>query len=95
MGRRILVSAGEASGDLYASLVVRELRRRLPGTEFFGCTGPRLRAAGVEATSHVVLGAPHGFESWAADSPPSRAFVRAAQNWLDQALALPTASYSG
>src|SRR3954464_8404576 len=45
----ILVSAGEASGDLYASLVVEELRRALPGTEFFGCTGPRLRAAGVRA----------------------------------------------
>ena len=36
----ILVSAGEASGDLYASLVVEELRRILPDTAFFGCTGP-------------------------------------------------------
>jgi lipid-A-disaccharide synthase len=48
MPRKILVSAGEASGDLYASLVVEELRRRWPDAEFFGCTGPRLRAAGVE-----------------------------------------------
>jgi lipid-A-disaccharide synthase len=48
MPRKILVSAGEASGDLYASLVVEELRRRYPDAEFFGCTGPRLRAAGVE-----------------------------------------------
>jgi hypothetical protein len=30
MGRKILVSAGEASGDLYASLVVQELRRIWP-----------------------------------------------------------------
>ena len=56
----ILVSAGEASGDLYASLVVEELRRTLPGTEFFGCTGPRLRAAGVrtvvDAASLAVVG---------------------------------------
>ena len=44
---KILVSAGEASGDLYASLVIQELRRILPDVEFFGCTGPRLRAAGV------------------------------------------------
>nr|Q02AZ6.1 RecName: Full=Lipid-A-disaccharide synthase [Candidatus Solibacter usitatus Ellin6076] len=44
---KILVSAGEASGDLYASLVVQELRRIMPDAEFFGCTGPRLRAAGV------------------------------------------------
>jgi lipid-A-disaccharide synthase len=48
MRPRILVSAGEASGDLYASLVVEELRRIWPEAEFFGCTGPRLRSAGVE-----------------------------------------------
>src|SRR5260370_18045160 len=56
----ILVSAGEASGDLYASLVVEELRRILPDTGFFGCTGPRLRAAGVQtivdAASLAVVG---------------------------------------
>jgi lipid-A-disaccharide synthase len=60
MSRKILVSAGEASGDLYASLVVQELRRRLPEAGFFGCTGPRLRAAGVEtivdAASLAVVG---------------------------------------
>jgi lipid-A-disaccharide synthase len=48
MKRKILVSAGEASGDLYASLLVEELRRIWPEAEFFGCTGPKLRAAGVE-----------------------------------------------
>jgi lipid-A-disaccharide synthase len=49
MGRKILVSAGEASGDLYASLVVERLRALWPEAEFFGCAGPRLRAAGVRA----------------------------------------------
>jgi len=44
---RILVSAGEASGDHYAAGVVRHLRRMLPETEFFGCTGAEMRAAGV------------------------------------------------
>ncbi|HWQ53909.1 MAG TPA: lipid-A-disaccharide synthase [Bryobacteraceae bacterium] len=57
---KILVSAGEASGDLYAALLVAELRRRWPGAEFFGCTGPRLRAAGVrtvvDAASLAVVG---------------------------------------
>src|ERR1022692_3218499 len=60
MARKILVSAGEASGDLYASLVVEELRRLMPGADFFGCTGPRLRAAGVrtvvDAASLAVVG---------------------------------------
>src|ERR1035441_2534572 len=60
MHPKILVSAGEASGDLYASLVVAELRRIWPDAEFFGCTGPRLRAAGVrtvvDAASLAVVG---------------------------------------
>ena len=60
MHRKILVSAGEASGDLYASLVVAELRQIWPDAEFFGCTGPCLRAAGVrtvvDAASLAVVG---------------------------------------
>jgi lipid-A-disaccharide synthase len=46
--RTLLISAGEASGDRYASLLVEELRRRHPELEFFGCAGARLREAGVE-----------------------------------------------
>lgn len=45
----VLVSAGEASGDYYAAELVRELRRRWPQCQFFGCAGPRLREAGAEA----------------------------------------------
>lgn len=44
---RILISAGEASGDLYASRVVEALRVRFPEAEFFGVAGPRMQAAGV------------------------------------------------
>jgi lipid-A-disaccharide synthase len=46
---RILVSAGEASGDLYAAHLVEAVRRRHPDLTFAGCAGPRMRAAGVEA----------------------------------------------
>lgn len=49
MGLNILVSAGEASGDLYAANLVQALRRREPDARFFGCAGPRLTEAGVEA----------------------------------------------
>ncbi len=49
MGQNILVSAGEASGDYYASLLVADLRRLWPGARFFGCAGPRMRQGGVEA----------------------------------------------
>jgi lipid-A-disaccharide synthase len=60
MHPKVLVSAGEASGDVYAALVVNELRRVWPRAEFFGCTGPRLRAEGVrtvvDASSLAVVG---------------------------------------
>src|SRR5215470_14779716 len=46
---RILISAGEASGDLYASRLVETIRTRHPDAEFFGCAGPRMQAAGVRA----------------------------------------------
>lgn len=48
MAARLLVSAGEASGDLYAAQLVDALRRRNPTIEFFGCAGPRMQKSGVE-----------------------------------------------
>jgi len=58
--RNILISAGEASGDLYAALLADELRHLWPEVHFFGCTGPRMRSAGVEtvvdAASLAVVG---------------------------------------
>lgn len=60
MSLKILVSAGEASGDLYASEIVEALRRLSPGVTFFGCTGPRMQKAGVktivDAASLSVVG---------------------------------------
>src|SRR5712692_6125827 len=57
---RVLISAGEASGDLYASRVVAALKARHPDAEFFGCAGPRMQAAGVrgivDARSLAVVG---------------------------------------
>ena len=45
---QFLVSAGEASGDMYAAGVVRHLTGMLPGSRFYGCAGPGLQALGVE-----------------------------------------------
>jgi len=57
---KILVSAGESSGDLYASSLVETLRERLPGADFFGCAGPRMQRCGVrpvvDAASLNVVG---------------------------------------
>ena len=49
VGARVLISAGEASGDLYAARLAEALRRRHPGVDLFGCAGPRMQQAGVRA----------------------------------------------
>src|SRR5829696_1766078 len=52
---KIMIVAGEASGDLHAAKLVRALREEASGTEieFFGCAGPKLREAGVEPVVHA------------------------------------------
>ncbi len=45
---RILVCAGDASGDGHAADVVRALAVRMPSARFVGLGGPALEAAGVE-----------------------------------------------
>jgi lipid-A-disaccharide synthase len=44
---QILISAGEASGDMYAARLARALRARAD-VELFGMGGPRMREAGVD-----------------------------------------------
>ena len=44
---RIMISCGEASGDLYAGALAAELRSQAPGVEIFGLGGDRLHAAGA------------------------------------------------
>ncbi len=46
-GLRVLLSCGEASGDLYAAALVRALRVREPNLQVSGFGGPRLRAEGA------------------------------------------------
>lgn len=45
---RIMISCGEASGDLYAGALVAELRQRAPAVDILGFGGQRLRQAGAE-----------------------------------------------
>jgi len=46
-GPRVMLSCGEASGDLYAGGLVSALRHLEPGVEVFGFGGPRMAAAGA------------------------------------------------
>lgn len=47
MTRRVAIVAGEASGDLLGAALVRAVRERFPGTEFYGIAGPKMLAAGA------------------------------------------------
>lgn len=48
---KLLMVAGEASGDLHAANLLRALRERHPGVEGFGVGGERLRAEGLECVA--------------------------------------------
>ena len=49
--RRLLLVAGEASGDLHGADLLRALRAQLPDLEVFGIGGERLREAGMETVA--------------------------------------------
>jgi lipid-A-disaccharide synthase len=51
MPPQILISAGEASSDMYAARLARALGQRT-GAHFFGMGGPRMAEAGVELVAH-------------------------------------------
>jgi lipid-A-disaccharide synthase len=44
----VLISAGDASGELHAAALAAELRRRHPDVRLFGIGGPAMEKAGVE-----------------------------------------------
>lgn len=50
---RILLVAGEASGDLHGGHLVQSLRRRCPAAQVVGVGGAQLRAAGMEVLVDV------------------------------------------
>lgn len=45
---RILISAGEASGEMYGAQLIAAMRRHDPALEFFGVGGERMREAGCD-----------------------------------------------
>ena len=49
--RQIFISAGEASGDMYAARLGAELAQRT-GAHLFGMGGERMAEAGVELIAH-------------------------------------------
>lgn len=60
MPLKVLISAGEASGDWYAARLAEAIERHYPGSYFFGCAGPRMQQQGVrpivDSASLAVVG---------------------------------------
>jgi len=53
MVKRVMIIAGEASGDLHGSGVVRAVKQRHPEIEVFGIGGDKMQAAGMELIYHI------------------------------------------
>jgi len=58
---RILISAGEPSGDLHGAEVARSIRARWPDAMLYGFGGDRMQAAGVVLWEHADKMAVMGF----------------------------------
>ena len=57
---RLLISAGEASGEMHGAALIAALRQRVPSLDCFGVGGERMRAAGcdtvIDAHQIAVVG---------------------------------------
>jgi lipid-A-disaccharide synthase len=51
---KIMVCAGEVSGDVHGSFLVKEIRKLLPSAAFFGVGSERLAAAGVDVRFDIT-----------------------------------------
>jgi lipid-A-disaccharide synthase len=75
--------AGEASGDLHGSGVVRELRKRVPSLEIFGIGGDRMQEEGMELLYHISAMSFMGF----AEVVRNIRFIRAVERHLAREMA--------
>jgi lipid-A-disaccharide synthase len=51
--KRVFISAGEASGELYGALLSRAIRKRWPDTEIMGIGGNHMKKEGVHLVASV------------------------------------------
>jgi lipid-A-disaccharide synthase len=59
--KRILIIAGEASSDLHAANLIKEIKRLAPQVIFFGLGGEKMKQAGCEIDCNIVELAVIGF----------------------------------
>ena len=54
VSKKVMISSGEASGELYGALLSREIKKRWPDTEIFGIGGPRMKQEGVSLIAPIT-----------------------------------------
>lgn len=79
MNKRVLIIAGEVSGDRHAADLIRELRHLRPDFQFLGIGGDRMREEGVELLFHVSQMAMVGFTEIVRHLP----FIRRVRKTID------------
>lgn len=84
-GPRILISAGEPSGDLHGAGVAQALLQRWPDAQLYGFGGSRMRSAGVALRAHVDELAVMGFAEVARHLPFFLRLLREVRRDLDRA----------
>ncbi|MFA5831990.1 MAG: lipid-A-disaccharide synthase [Bacteroidota bacterium] len=84
MKQRVMMIAGEASGDLHGAGVVRELKRRNPSMDIFGIGGDKMQKEGMTLTYHVRETSFMGFVEVAKHLP----LIRSIEKTLEQLLIL-------
>ena len=84
MVHRVMMIAGEVSGDIHGAGVVRELKRRDPSIEIYGIGGERMKSEGMALTYHVNELSFMGFMEVLRHLP----LIRSVERTLEQLLVL-------
>jgi lipid-A-disaccharide synthase len=84
MKQRVMIVAGEASGDLHGAGVVRELKKKNPSMDIFGIGGDKMEHEGMSLTYHVREMSFMGFVEVVKHLP----LIRSVEKTLEQLLIL-------
>jgi lipid-A-disaccharide synthase len=84
MAPRILMVAGEASGDLHGAALVRSLRTQAPAAEVAGIGGDRMHGEGMRLVYHIRGLSFMGFAEVVRNLPTIRAVEKKLLDELDQ-----------
>ncbi len=76
MSKRLLIVAGEASGDLHGARLLRELRGQVAGLSVFGLGGEKMRSQGVDMVADVSTISVIGLAEVAKVVPKARKIFR-------------------